>query len=187
VLSFFFYRGHPAVFINFKQIVIVPSNTTTFFLIQEGLHVSVSKDHHQANKGFFFSPTKSNSLPIRSTLPKRNLRGERNAISFTLTSSSKIYYQFRHTVCLPGHDTPLPSGQNVTFTRPPFQQFCNRTTTIVSTITVKYQSEFEIFLGFAASLCTVDVNQCQSCYLYTRSRVLFFYYITYSTKLREFF
>ena len=123
---------------------------------------------------FLFQPYKSNSLPIRSGLTKRNLRGERNSVSFTLTSSSKIYYPFRHTVCLPGHDTPLLSVQNVTCL-PALP--CNRTTTNVSTITAKYRSEFQIFLGFAASLCVLvlDVNQCQSWYLYTRSRVSFFY------------
>ena len=36
----FFFRGHPAVFMNLKQIVVVPSHTTRFF-VQEWPHVSV--------------------------------------------------------------------------------------------------------------------------------------------------
>jgi hypothetical protein len=57
------------------------------------------------------------------------------------------------------------------FTRPATQQSSN-----LSTITVKYLSEFQILLGFAASLCIVDVNQGQSWYLYTRSSVILLLY-----------
>jgi len=34
VATFFFYRGHPVVFMNLKHIVIFPSNITTFILFR---------------------------------------------------------------------------------------------------------------------------------------------------------
>jgi len=43
-----FYRGNPAVFVNLKQIAIVPSNTATF-CVQLWQYVSVWKDYQQAN------------------------------------------------------------------------------------------------------------------------------------------
>jgi hypothetical protein len=56
------YRGHPAAFMNLKQIVIVLSNTTTFF-IQELLHVSVlkrpSSGHHHKNFKIRYNTVKS--------------------------------------------------------------------------------------------------------------------------------
>ena len=104
---------------------------------------------------FLFQPYRNNSLPIRSNLPKRNLRGERNAISFTLTSSSKVYLLAipSYTLSARSRYPPPLRPECDMLTRPALQQSCNRTTANVSTITVKYQSEFQIFLRFAEISC----------------------------------
>jgi hypothetical protein len=54
-----------------------------------------------------------------------------------------IYYPFRHAVYLPGHDTPLPSGKNVTcLPALPCNNLATGPPPSSHIITVKSRSEF---------------------------------------------
>ena len=156
---------------NFKCYIFLRRTSRCVYKLQTNRYNSVKHNHlffysgwitcfglgrpSSGQQMFLFQPYRNNSLPIRSNLPKRNLRGERNAISFTLTSSSKVYLLAipSYTLSARSRYPPPLRPECDMLTRPALQQSCNRTTANVSTITVKYQSEFQIFLRFAEISC----------------------------------